>query len=169
MGPDLFDFIFGGEWREAGVFARLLAPYFLVTFIKDIIGFLYSSLERQRMSFILSVVGLAVNISLLYSFGKWEIDVFWILAAYSLVNILLNLWLILYILQVIRADFGDYLKRLSPLVTLNLGMSVLLLIPVLLLENSLLIAIILAALLYALYGWFFVYMDFKIIQRNITE
>ncbi len=46
--PELFAFIFGSEWREAGVYAQWLAPWLLLVFISSPLSTLPSVLEKQH-------------------------------------------------------------------------------------------------------------------------
>lgn len=48
-GPDLFAFVFGEAWREAGVYARWLAPWIFLTILSSPLTSLFDVLERQRL------------------------------------------------------------------------------------------------------------------------
>jgi O-antigen/teichoic acid export membrane protein len=48
VGREFFDFVFGAEWAEAGVFAQLLAPWGCIWFISSPLSSLYYVLEKQR-------------------------------------------------------------------------------------------------------------------------
>ena len=47
VGPQLFDFVFGGQWRQAGEFARWMAPWLFLVFLTSPLSTLFSVLERQ--------------------------------------------------------------------------------------------------------------------------
>ncbi len=47
-GPEAFAFVFGPEWREAGVYARALAPWLFLVFVTSPVTALFDVLERQR-------------------------------------------------------------------------------------------------------------------------
>ena len=47
LGPSLFVFVFGREWREAGEFARVLAPMMACQFVVSPLGSTLNLLERQ--------------------------------------------------------------------------------------------------------------------------
>jgi lipopolysaccharide exporter len=53
FGPFLFAFVFGEEWREAGRFAQIMAPWFLANFIFTPIAQTAVILDRQKSLFIL--------------------------------------------------------------------------------------------------------------------
>jgi O-antigen/teichoic acid export membrane protein len=73
FGPDLFSFVFGSEWREAGVYAQILSPWLFLNFISSPLSNLPIILNKQRMFFIYSLIGnLAVIISLAVSSWLFE-------------------------------------------------------------------------------------------------
>ena len=47
-GRDLFAFIFGPAWDQAGLFAQILAPWVFVWFITSPLSVIYLALERQE-------------------------------------------------------------------------------------------------------------------------
>jgi O-antigen/teichoic acid export membrane protein len=66
VGPSLFAFVFGEEWREAGVYARIMSPWLFVNFISSPVSHLPVILNRQRQFFLLSLAGnILVVLSLL--------------------------------------------------------------------------------------------------------
>jgi len=48
IGADLFAFVFGAEWREAGVFTQILAPWALIWFLSSPLSTVYAIQERQK-------------------------------------------------------------------------------------------------------------------------
>lgn len=46
-GPDLFAFVFGADWRQAGEFAQWMAPWVYLVFITSPLSTLFSILEKQ--------------------------------------------------------------------------------------------------------------------------
>ncbi|XOF34670.1 MAG: lipopolysaccharide biosynthesis protein [Candidatus Electrothrix sp. YB6] len=61
IGPDLFAWVFGNEWREAGEFARLLTPMLYFQFVLSPIATLFSVLEKQKESMILQAIMLIIR------------------------------------------------------------------------------------------------------------
>lgn len=51
LGPYLFAFVFSAEWAQAGVYARILAPMFLVQFVASPLSQTLNVLERQDIQF----------------------------------------------------------------------------------------------------------------------
>lgn len=55
FGPFLFSFVFGSQWYEAGVYARILAFLVFTRFIFTPINRIYDAFERQKEALILDV------------------------------------------------------------------------------------------------------------------
>lgn len=60
IGPDLFAFIFGEKWRQAGEFARWMTPWLYLVFVSSPLSTLFAVLEQQAQ-------GLAFQLILLIS------------------------------------------------------------------------------------------------------
>ena len=56
-GEELFAFVFGENWRGAGTFSRIMAPWFLVNFIASPISTLPLILKKQKVFFQLAIAG----------------------------------------------------------------------------------------------------------------
>ena len=56
FGEDIFSFIFGVEWSQAGRYAAILAPWLFMNFIVSPLSMLPIVLERQKTFFIISLL-----------------------------------------------------------------------------------------------------------------
>lgn len=97
-GPDLFAWYLGGEWREAGEYARIMAPALFVNFIFSPIGITPIIFNKQKTSFLFCLLGYIVSLGSLlivssigYSFttALWTYSIF-----LTIHQILLGLWYI---------------------------------------------------------------------------
>jgi O-antigen/teichoic acid export membrane protein len=61
-GPWVFGLIFGSQWREAGVYARILAPWMFIDFIRYSISQTPLIVGRTRTMFFVSLAGNAMMI-----------------------------------------------------------------------------------------------------------
>lgn len=52
VGPRLFGVVFSADWTQAGVYARVLAPMFLVQFVASPLSQTLNVLERQDVQFV---------------------------------------------------------------------------------------------------------------------
>ena len=73
FGPSLFAFVFGEEWRESGLYARLLAPYICIDFLRYGVSQLPIILGKVKQMFYWSLLGNLVLFSSLL-FGIVVLD-----------------------------------------------------------------------------------------------
>lgn len=76
FGPFLFSFVFGSQWYEAGVYAKILAFLVFARFIFTPISRIFSVFERQREAFMLDLfrvilVFVAFGISSFFDFSSY--------------------------------------------------------------------------------------------------
>jgi len=57
FGPDLFSWFLGENWRQAGEFGRLLAPWVFLNFITTPVSQIPIIVNRQKTAFLISVIG----------------------------------------------------------------------------------------------------------------
>ncbi len=69
-GPWLFAFIFGSAWREAGIYAQILAPWMFFDFIRYCIAQSPLVVGRTRSMFHISIIGNVVMIAC-FCIGGW--------------------------------------------------------------------------------------------------
>ena len=67
FAPDIFAFVFGEIWREAGVFTRIMTPMFFFKFTVSPLTYLYYINGRQKEDFVLHVLMLILIVVSLYS------------------------------------------------------------------------------------------------------
>jgi len=57
FAPDLFSLIFGKQWREAGTYAQILAPWLFFNFIVSPVSQVPIIVGEQKKSFIFGIIG----------------------------------------------------------------------------------------------------------------
>ncbi|HNR49128.1 MAG TPA: oligosaccharide flippase family protein [Bacteroidia bacterium] len=65
-GPDIFAFVFGDQWRESGQFARILAPWFFLDFIRTPISQVPVIIGKQRQWLawnVLAIITLTISLA----------------------------------------------------------------------------------------------------------
>jgi len=65
-GPDIFVFVFGDQWRESGQFARILAPWFFLDFIRTPISQVPVIIGKQRQWLawnVLAIITLTISLA----------------------------------------------------------------------------------------------------------
>lgn len=96
FGPSLFSFIFGPEWRVAGVYARIMAPMMFINFVTSPFGQLPLTLNLQKPFFLICLVGFAGSI-LMFLAGHYlgqgfNVALAAYTAGYSALLIVLAVW-----------------------------------------------------------------------------
>ncbi|WP_026304841.1 lipopolysaccharide biosynthesis protein [Thioalkalivibrio sp. AKL8] len=64
-GPDLFGWVFGADWRQAGEFAQWMAPWVYLVFVTSPLSTLFSVMEKQAQGMFFQGVLLAVRVGAL--------------------------------------------------------------------------------------------------------
>ena len=57
-GPELFAFVLGKPWREAGVYAQILSPWIFMKFISQPISQIPMIVDKQKAMFLFSLIGI---------------------------------------------------------------------------------------------------------------
>ncbi|MBP59133.1 MULTISPECIES: lipopolysaccharide biosynthesis protein [Idiomarina] len=52
IAPELFSFVFGKEWREAGEYAQILTPMFFLRFITSPLSTMFMIAEKQKLDLV---------------------------------------------------------------------------------------------------------------------
>jgi O-antigen/teichoic acid export membrane protein len=100
-GPDLFEFAFGADWREAGEFIRWMAPWWLVRFASLPSFMLMPVLGLQRSFLVLEAAVLAPRLAAI-PLAAMVSDVRGAVVAYAAVGLLHHLGAILLALRALR-------------------------------------------------------------------
>ncbi|MCX7783844.1 MAG: oligosaccharide flippase family protein [Meiothermus sp.] len=95
VGPTAFPLIFGVEWREAGLYAQMLAPYLLFSIVAQPLSNLLTVREWQRGLLAFTIFELALRMSAVY-WGIATRDMYWAVLLFSVSSTLVassSIWL----------------------------------------------------------------------------
>jgi len=84
-GPELFQGAFGPNWREAGMFARWMAPWLYFVFVSSPLSTLFAVLEQQAQGLIFQIVLVVSRVAAIAA-GAWIGDVLTAVALFSIVS-----------------------------------------------------------------------------------
>lgn len=102
LGPELFGWLFGGDWRQAGTFAQWLALWTLVSFVARPCVAAIPVLGLERFFLVHEIVSAVIRFSVLF-IGVWLWDSATIaIALFSVANVVCYSVLILVVLQVAK-------------------------------------------------------------------
>jgi O-antigen/teichoic acid export membrane protein len=66
FAPDIFAFVFGEVWREAGIFTRIMTPMFFFKFTVSPLTYIYYINSKQKEDFVLHILMLVLIVVSLY-------------------------------------------------------------------------------------------------------
>ncbi|MAO65621.1 MAG: hypothetical protein CL666_11540 [Balneola sp.] len=101
FAPSLFEFIFGEEWRIAGVYSQFLTPFLYLVFVVSPITYLPLLLNKQRKAFAIDVVYLILRVSAL-GLGFLLGDALLAIILFSAVGVIIQLYLLYWILSIAK-------------------------------------------------------------------
>lgn len=105
-GENVFSFVFGQKWEEAGRFSKILIFWLLLSFVTSPLGFIPLILKKQKQFFFFTLLTAFVPTFLFYIFGSLGKSIEASMIIYSLSNIF-------FIIIVIK--WIDYIiKRVDP-------------------------------------------------------
>jgi O-antigen/teichoic acid export membrane protein len=109
FGPDLFALVFGDEWRDAGLYARIMSPWLMLNFIASPLSNLPIILSKQRAFFAYSLIGNAAVIASLAIAGWIFNDIQSGLMVLSAVQCLFQLSMIFFFFRIAKeADHKNH-------------------------------------------------------------
>ena len=99
---DLFTFIFGENWRVAGEYAKILMPFFMISFISSPLAISLSVFEKQKSTLFINMILIISSLSILYYsiFFHLEFTVF--LTILTIVMCINYLMFIFYYYKVVK-------------------------------------------------------------------
>lgn len=111
VGPNLFAWIFGPEWREAGVFARLMVPMLYLQFVFSPISPVYIIRDKQEQAVALQVILLVIRCTALLV-GAWQNDLRLSVMLFALGSAICYLIFLLWAVQISGNHWSTVLKNI---------------------------------------------------------
>jgi O-antigen/teichoic acid export membrane protein len=101
LAPELFSYIFGENWREAGRYTQILAPYILLNAIVSSIIFIASLVEMQKKALIVSIIHMVLTILAIY-IGVFFNDIYLSLILYVATAIVILIYNLSWMLKELK-------------------------------------------------------------------
>jgi O-antigen/teichoic acid export membrane protein len=73
---DLFAFIFSEEWRVAGIYAKIIIPWFFISFVASTVSGVDTVMEKQKKYLIFNILLLTIAIIVIYTLRELTFDKF---------------------------------------------------------------------------------------------
>jgi O-antigen/teichoic acid export membrane protein len=96
FSPKIFSFVFGEEWREAGIYMQILMPAMAVRFVSSTLSTTLGATQNNQLGAIWKVTGFVVTIVVFALFAP-QCDVITLLKAFVVMDITLYLFYYLLI------------------------------------------------------------------------
>ncbi len=100
FGEEIFSFVFGDKWIDAGRFAEIMSPWFMANFILSPISSIPIIIRRQSEFFKLSIVGTTIMIvSLIVSPLVFNLDIYktlWVVSSGQAIYLFFAMFVIFY-------------------------------------------------------------------------
>jgi len=102
FGPQLFSFIFGAEWYDSGVYARILALLVFARFIFNPISKIFYAFEKQKQSLLLNLLRVILVLLTFIIAGSFNLTSYQAVGLYSISMIIVYLSTFLYSRKIIN-------------------------------------------------------------------
>lgn len=100
LAPDIFAFIFGEKWRDAGLYSQIMACSFALRFVVSPLSIVFTALDAIKLGSVWQILSFFAT-CLLYFIGSTSVYSF--LFVYLLIDILLYLIYLAMILKVVKS------------------------------------------------------------------
>jgi len=115
IGPELFSFFLGAQWSVAGDYARILAPWFFISFISTPLFSIFAVMEKQGASLWFNILLLISNVSILVISGRLGdpiLSMLWL----SATGVIFWTWMNMFLLKLagvyVRDAMGEIIRYL---------------------------------------------------------
>lgn len=111
VGTEIFGFVLGAKWFEAGLYVAILTPWLLLQFASFPIHKLFFVKERQGYELMINIIRFILRAGILIAGGLLIRDVVWTLIFYSACSFLITLWQTIYIFRITRVSLRAVLRE----------------------------------------------------------
>lgn len=109
VAPEMFSFIFGSEWRQAGVFVQLLTPMLYFQFIFSPISLTLAVMERQELTTLMQALMLLLRVVALL-LGAWLGDVVLAVCLFSIASSIAYILFLIVIMRVTNVAWSEIIR-----------------------------------------------------------
>ena len=110
-GPQLFGFVFGANWMEAGRYAQILSPWMFILFISSPLSSLFATLERQELALIVNSIILGTRFAALVIGGLTH-NIYLTLTIWSGTGVLVYGGLALWLLKLTQVPWASAFRTI---------------------------------------------------------
>lgn len=104
LGPWIFSIVFGAEWSDAGLYARILSIYVLFAFLSAPVANIFNVYERMDIQLSLNIFRVVLVILVFVICGYLELTPIYTIGTYSLLLSFYYLFLVLRVLKLVKPN-----------------------------------------------------------------
>ena len=105
---DLFAFIFGEDWRIAGIYSKILLPLFFIKLLSSPVSMINTVFEKQIYGLIISIILLTSNIGIIFVSYILGLE---IKIMFTILSVILFFEYSIFLLHYYLLSGGDYISR----------------------------------------------------------
>lgn len=113
FGPWLFSFVFGAQWYEAGIYARILSVMVYFHFIILPMGRILEVFEHQREGLIFNSIRLIIILSIFFCVNLFNFTSYQTIAIYSLSNSIMYIALLVLVMKIMNQEIEKITKTIN--------------------------------------------------------
>jgi lipopolysaccharide exporter len=106
-GDYIFSFVFGGDWKIAGEYARVLSPWILLVFISAPLSSLFDIFEKQKEELVFNNLIFVARVVAIVVGGMVFRDAYIAILLFGTVSAVLWLWCSCYLLNLAHVDYME--------------------------------------------------------------
>jgi len=110
-GPEIFGFVLGPWWAEAGIYARIISPWLFAVLVNNSISTLFGTLEHQGIGLLFNLILMALRLGILFAGGIFIMDPFRTTILFSLASVVIILWMSNYLIRAVGASCRHLLRH----------------------------------------------------------
>lgn len=110
LAPYLFEYVFGQDWRDAGVYVTWMLPWILFQYLSSPLSMVLHVVGRQHYAFVLQVFGLLVRVGFVLGFSIINSSL--VIKAYIISGFVFYIVYFLVIVRVIGVEIKDLVSVL---------------------------------------------------------
>lgn len=118
VAPQVFPQIFGNNWAEAGIYAQLLAPYLLLSFVAQPLSHLLTVREWQKMLFVFTAFELLLRLGAIF-WGVSTQQMYWAVVLFSTSSALIAALSLMLFFRAAGARWVVFWSRVAPITVAN--------------------------------------------------
>jgi len=101
--PEIFAFIFGEAWREAGVYTQILSSYLILNILVSTISFIPSLVNQQKKAFIVGLILMVLSISAI-CIGAFFDDIYLSLSLFTISNSIILIYNAFWMINALKGS-----------------------------------------------------------------